>query len=113
MKGRREDAQNALEKVNRGQHNYDSTSDVLVLEETKRAEEENSEGSSWKSLVTDPSERRKVVYSVGALFSQQICGILFFYVYGVIFAQAIGIKEPFLIQLITNILQISLWVSPF
>lgn len=35
-----------------------------------------------------------------------ICGILFFYVYGVISAQAIGVKQLFLIQLITNIIVI-------
>ena len=58
------------------------------------------------SLIKNPIERRKVVYSAGALYSQQICGILFFYVYGIVFAQAIGIKQPFIIQLITSILQI-------
>jgi hypothetical protein len=40
------------------------------------------------------------------MFSQQICGILFFYVYGVVFVQAIGAEDPFLVQLITNIIQI-------
>lgn len=40
------------------------------------------------------------------MFSQQICGILFFYVYGVVFVQAIGLGDPFLVQLITNIVQI-------
>ncbi|KAH7018761.1 hypothetical protein EDB80DRAFT_675802 [Ilyonectria destructans] len=37
---------------------------------------------------------------------QQICSILFFYVYGVVFVQAIDAEDPFLVQLITNIIQI-------
>ncbi|KAL2682303.1 hypothetical protein Neosp_006753 [[Neocosmospora] mangrovei] len=106
FKGRQNEAENALRKINRSQTEYDPTNDMQTLEETERVEEQHTEESSWKSLVMDPIERRKVIYSAGALFSQQICGVLFFYVYGVVFAQEIGIKDPFLIQLITNILQI-------
>lgn len=106
LKGRNSEAETALRKINRGHANYDPSADMQTLEETKRVEEEHAEESSWKSLVSDPIERRKILYSAGAMFSQQICGTLFFYVYGVVFAQAIGISEPFLIQLITNILQI-------
>ncbi|KAJ8133326.1 hypothetical protein O1611_g294 [Lasiodiplodia mahajangana] len=106
LKGRREDAVKSLRKINRSQPEYDETMDIARLEETKAIEEQHAEFSTWKSLITDSVERRKVLYSAGAMFSQQICGILFFYVYGVVFAQAIGIQEPFLIQLITNILQI-------
>lgn len=106
IKGRQNDTENALRKINRSRSEYDPTHDIQMLEETKRAEEQHAEESSWKSLVVNPIERRKVIFSAGAMFSQQICGVLFFYVYGVVFAQEIGIKDPFLIQLITNILQI-------
>lgn len=106
MKGRREDASNALCKINKAQKSYDPTSELEYLQASRRIEEEHKEGSTWMALLSDPVERRKVIWSAGALYSQQICGILFFYVYGVVFAQAIGIKEPFMIQLITNILQI-------
>lgn len=105
-KGRKNDTENALRKINRSRSEYDPTHDLQMLEEKKRAEEQHAEESSWKSLVVNPIERRKVIFSAGAMFSQQICGVLFFYVYGVVFAQEIGIKDPFLIQLITNILQI-------
>lgn len=106
IKGRQNDAENALRKINRSRSEYDPTYDIQILEETKRAEEQHAEESSWKSLVVNSIERRKLIFSAGAMFSQQICGVLFFYVYGVVFAQEIGIKDPFLIQLITNILQI-------
>ncbi|KAF7553269.1 hypothetical protein G7Z17_g3744 [Cylindrodendrum hubeiense] len=106
LKGRRESAEIALKKINRSVPTYDSTEDMRVLDETKYVAEQHSEASSWKSLLVDPVERKKVIFSSGALFSQQVCGILFFYVYGVVFAQSIGIAEPFMIQLITNILQI-------
>lgn len=106
LKGNRESAETALKKINRGQSTYDPAEDMRVLDETRAMAEQNSEESSWRSLLVDPVERRKVIFSSGALFSQQVCGILFFYVYGVVFAQSIGIAEPFMIQLITNILQI-------
>lgn len=54
----------------------------------------------------DPIERRKVIYSAGAMIAQQINGIQFFYSYGVVFAQSIGMAQPFTISLITNILQV-------
>lgn len=38
--------------------------------------------------------------------AQQINGIQFFYSYGVVFAQSIGISQPFTISLITNVLQV-------
>ncbi|KPM43799.1 hypothetical protein AK830_g2749 [Neonectria ditissima] len=106
LKGNRDGAETALRKINRGQSTYDPAQDMQVLDETKAMAEQTCEKSSWRSLLVDPVERRKVIFSSGALFSQQVCGILFFYVYGVVFAQSIGIAEPFMMQLITNILQI-------
>lgn len=106
LKGRNSDAENSLRRIHQDQSDYDPAADLQVLTETKAIEEQHAENSSWKALITDPIERRKLFYSCGAMISSQVCGILFFYVYGVVFAQAIGIKDPFLIQLITNILQI-------
>ncbi|ETI26527.1 hypothetical protein G647_03304 [Cladophialophora carrionii CBS 160.54] len=68
---------------------------------------------SWTSLLKDPIERRKLIYSCGAMVAQQINGIQFFYSYGVVFAQSIGIKQAFTISLITNTLQVvAVGVSP-
>lgn len=106
LKNRSTDAEKSLRRINRDKPDYDPTEDVQTFEVMKAIEEHNAEGSSWKSLLADPIERRKLFYSCGAMVCSQICGILFFYVYGVVFAQAIGIEDPFLIQLITNILQI-------
>ena len=106
LRGRRQDAEAALRKIHRSESSYDPSEDLEILEETKRTQEVTAEFSSWKALYSDPVERRKVIFSAGAMFSSQINGILFFYVYGVVFAQAIGMEDPFLIQLITNILQI-------
>lgn len=106
LKGRNSEAENSLRRIHQDNANYDPAEDLHELQETKRIEEQHAEESSWKGLLSDPIERRKLFYSCGAMVSSQICGILFFYVYGVVFAQEIGIKDPFLIQLITNILQI-------
>lgn len=106
LKGRVEEAEASLRRINQSNAAYDPTNDLAALEETRTREMERTAESSWKALLVDPVERKKVIWSAGALYAQQICGILFLYVYGVVFAQAIGIREPFMIQLATNILQI-------
>ncbi|KAK1512438.1 uncharacterized protein CCOS01_14678 [Colletotrichum costaricense] len=106
LKGRRTEAEQSFRKINQSNPNYDPSEDMATAENAKNVEEEHAEFSSWGALITDPIERRKLIYSAGAMFSQQICGILFFYVYGVVFVQAIGLGDPFLVQLITNIVQI-------
>lgn len=105
-KDRHVDAANALQRIHKGQAGYDPSQELTILTEARERQKEHQDKSSWLALIRDPVERRKVIYSAGALYSQQICGILFFYVYGVVLAQAIGITHPFMIQLITNILQI-------
>ncbi|WYZ44975.1 hypothetical protein EsH8_VIII_000291 [Colletotrichum jinshuiense] len=106
FKGRPAEAEQSFRKINRSQPDYDPTHDMTVAQNARNAEVEHAEASSWGALFTDPIERRKFTYSAGAMFSQQICGILFFYVYGVVFVQAIGVSDPFLVQLIVNIVQI-------
>jgi hypothetical protein len=62
--------------------------------------------SAWMQLITDPVERRKVIYSAGALIAQQINGIQWFYYFGTIFSKAIGLRDPFLMTLIVFIIQV-------
>lgn len=106
MKGRFSEAETALKKINRSDPNYDPSHDLRVLDEACRREQTETSESSWISLVKDPIERRKLIYSCGAMVAQQINGIQFFYSYGVVFAQSIGIEQAFTISLITNLLQV-------
>jgi sugar porter (SP) family MFS transporter len=106
MRDRTKDARAALIKINRSQKDYDPEHDLRILDEAVEREKAMAAESSWSSLFSDPIERRKLIYSCGAMVSQQINGIQFFYSYGVIFAQSIGIKEAFTISLITNVLQV-------
>jgi len=106
LKGRKADAEKALRMIHRGEKEYDPSAEIKLLEEERERELEHLGHTSWLGMMRDPIERKKIMWSAGAMYSQQICGILFFYVYGVVFAQAIGISQPFTIQLITNVLQI-------
>lgn len=106
IKGRDSEAERALTKVNRSLSDYDPASDMAAIREAARHQDMNHGQSSWSSLLKDLVERRKLLFSCGAMVAQQINGIQFFYSYGVIFAQSIGIKEPFTISLITNVLQV-------
>jgi hypothetical protein len=105
MKVKKTGAQAALQRINVGIRDYDATDDIQALQDAIDREEATSAESSWISLLRDPVERRKLVYSCGAMVAQQINGILFFYSYGVVFARSIGIEQTFTISLITNVLQ--------
>lgn len=106
MKGKFDQAEVALKKINRSTRDYNPAHDLKVLDEACQNEQANAVESSWISLIKDPIERRKLLYSCGAMVAQQINGIQFFYSYGVVFAQSLGIKEAFTISLITNVLQV-------
>lgn len=103
---REEDAKRALLKINRNDRTYDPTADLAFLTQTRRYEEAQGEESSWLALLLDPIERKKLIWASGGMYAQQICGIIFFYNYGVVFAEALGVSQPFTITLITMILQI-------
>ncbi|KAL1980727.1 hypothetical protein VTN96DRAFT_3609 [Rasamsonia emersonii] len=109
-KGRRADAEKALRAIHKSNPSYDPATDLAALDEAVQRERDRHEAasaaSSWVVLLKDPIERRKLVYSCGSMCAQQINGIVFFYSYGVIFAQSIGLSEAFTISLITNVLQV-------
>ncbi|KAL1888432.1 hypothetical protein Sste5346_009549 [Sporothrix stenoceras] len=88
-----------------GNEPYDPTADIQVIQKGIEKESAVPEGS-WMSLVRDPIERRKVMYSAGALIAQQINGIQWFYYFGTVFSKAIGLTEPFLMTLIVFIIQL-------
>ena len=62
LKNRREEAETSLRRINQDTTDYDPAGDLRTLEETKRVEEQHAEESSWRSLVADPIERRKILY---------------------------------------------------
>ncbi|KAK4498379.1 hypothetical protein PRZ48_011037 [Zasmidium cellare] len=105
-KNRREDAKKALVKINRSSPDYDVAPDLKVIEDQINLDREMAAESSWISLITDPVERRKLIYACGVMFAQQINGIQFWYTYGVVFAQSIGVGEPFTINTIIYVVQI-------
>ncbi|KAF7525428.1 hypothetical protein PCG10_004909 [Penicillium crustosum] len=104
-KSRHEAAEAALRKIYRMQ-DYNPAEDLRLIQEQVDKEREMESESSWSSLFKDPIERRKLLYSCGAMFVQQINGIQFWYTYGVVFAQSIGVGEPFTINTVIYVLQI-------
>lgn len=105
-RGKPEQARQALVKINRSFAGYDATQDLENIEKQVKLELETADQSSWSSLLSDPVERRKLLFSCGAMFAQQINGIQFWYTYGVVFAQSIGVGQPFTINTIIYVVQI-------
>ncbi|KAF2817663.1 uncharacterized protein BDZ99DRAFT_513893 [Mytilinidion resinicola] len=85
---------------------YQAQADIDALQLDLHLEAELNSQSSWLDLVRDPVERRKLVYSAGALTAQQINGIQWFYYFGTVFSKAIGFSDPFLLTLIVFIIQV-------
>ncbi|KAL1861148.1 hypothetical protein Plec18167_002852 [Paecilomyces lecythidis] len=106
FKGRHGEADRSLRRINHGVPNYEPASDLAIIQRQIEMEREIAVDSTWASLFTDPIERRKLLYSCGAMFAQQINGIQFWYTYGVIFAQSIGAGQPFTINTIIDVIQI-------
>lgn len=105
-KGKGEKCDDALRLIHREDKTYSSHADMLALQKDIDDEAALAKDSSWLDLVRDPIERRKVVYSAGALIAQQINGIQWFYYFGTVFSQAIGLDDPFLMTLIVFIIQV-------
>ncbi|THY25308.1 hypothetical protein D6D01_05116 [Aureobasidium pullulans] len=99
-------AQAALHAIHRDDVTYNPEQDIVSLQAAIDAEESLAAESSWLSLLTDPIERRKLVFSAGALIAQQINGIQWFYYFGTVFSKAIGLKDPFLMTVIVFLIQI-------
>ncbi|KAG9516926.1 hypothetical protein KCU93_g8969, partial [Aureobasidium melanogenum] len=104
--GKEDRAKAALRSIHRDDKAYDPEQDILGLRAAMDKEISLAEESSWLSLLTDPIERRKLVFSAGALIAQQINGIQWFYYFGTVFSKAIGLKDPFLMTVIVFLIQI-------
>lgn len=103
---RSEDATHALRLLHREDKEYDPAPVMRRIEDDLHRERASEATGGWMQLVTDPIERRKVVYSAGALVAQQINGIQWFYYFGTVFSKAIGLSDPFLMTLIVFIIQV-------
>lgn len=78
-KDRRDDARKALIKINRSTTAYDPETDLKIIDDQIALDRELAAGSSWISLITDPIERRKLIYACGVMFAQQVRFLFFFF----------------------------------
>ncbi|KAI1076690.1 general substrate transporter [Whalleya microplaca] len=105
-RGKRERASENLRSLHREDKSFDPAEPLRMMEKDMRLEADLVANSSWSQLLMDPVERRKTVYSAGALVAQQINGIQWFYYFGTVFAEDIGLTDPFLMTLIVFIIQV-------
>ena len=96
----------AFRLLHREDKTYSPEADMAAVQESLDQEVAISSNSRWMDLITDPVERRKVIFSAGALIAQQINGIQWFYYFGTVFSQAIGLDDPFLMNIIVFTIQV-------
>ncbi|KAI0154790.1 general substrate transporter [Xylariaceae sp. FL1272] len=105
-KGKISQADNALRTIHREDASYDPAEDISTIQRVIEEEKASTQGSSWVDLIRNPIERRKVVFSAGALIAQQINGIQWFYYFGTKLGYSIGLSDPFLITVIVFVIQL-------
>lgn len=105
-RGHHDKAVKSLSLLHHEDKQYDCQAVVQEVEKDVAKENTEEAESAWIQLITDPIERRKVIYSAGALIAQQINGIQWFYYFGTVFSKAIGLSDPFLMTLIVFIIQV-------
>lgn len=64
-RGKREQAKRSLRKIHQNETDYDTSADLALLEQARELEEEQLRASSWKSLLLDPVERKKLIWAGG------------------------------------------------
>ncbi|SPO07411.1 related to HXT2 - Hexose facilitator of moderately low affinity for glucose [Cephalotrichum gorgonifer] len=104
--GRVSKAESALRSIHRDDKTYDPRPALRQIQVDIDREAEVEAESGWLQLVTDPVERRKVIFSAGALIAQQVNGIQWFYYFGTVFSKSIGLEDPFLMTLIVFLIQV-------
>ena len=105
-KGRVDKAEAALRSLHREDKEHDPQPALRQMQVDIDEEMETETGGGWLELITDPVERRKMIYSAGALVAQQINGIQWFYYFGTVFSKSIGLKDPFLMTVIVFVIQV-------
>ena len=106
-KGRTDKAEKALRRLHADDKTFDVKPAMRLMQDGIDRELEMEAEGGWMQLVTDPIERRKVIYSAGALIAQQVNGIQWFYYFGTVFAKSIGLEDPFSMTLIVFCLQVA------
>ena len=84
-KGQIAKAENALRTLHREDKTYDTAADMRGMQADVDQEMELQAVGGWMQLLTDPIERRKVLFSAGALVAQQTNGIQWFYSFRTVF----------------------------
>lgn len=69
----------ALRLLHKEDNSYTTQADMTTIRSSLAAEAEQTAESSWLDLLKDPVERRKLIYSAGALNAQQINSTQWFY----------------------------------
>ncbi|OQV06846.1 hypothetical protein CLAIMM_11364 [Cladophialophora immunda] len=105
-KGKLEGARKALELLHRNEKDYDYQQDIAQIHRALERDPATSNRGSWLELLTDTVERKKLMFSAGALIAQQINGIQWFYYFGTDFAKEVGISDPFLMTVIVFTIQL-------
>jgi hypothetical protein len=104
-KGRHEEGKKALHRLigNVDGYNVDHEYSVLAYE-TKRSRElaEAAGSSGWRALLTKTNIKRSVVATLPFTF-QNVCGVPLMFGYTVYFFQLAGVKDPFLGNLIKQL----------
>ncbi|KAG0641406.1 general substrate transporter [Tuber brumale] len=113
-KGREEDARKSLEVIHRGNTGFSVESEVLFLKETISEQEEINMASSWADCFKTTNRIRRpnspALNQKGETIliqvMQQLNGVSVIFNYGTVFVSQIGVGGPFIITIVTNLVNL-------
>ncbi|RPA99055.1 sugar transporter [Choiromyces venosus 120613-1] len=104
-RGREEEARKSLEIIHRGDVGFSVESEVLFLRATISEQEEINKASSWADCFKT-TNRRRTLLAVLIQVMQQLTGVSFIFNYGTVFFSQIGVGGPFIIMIMTNLVNL-------
>lgn len=104
-KYRDDKALKALESVHKHNEDSDAQTELNILLEARKAEDEDSQPSKWSDLLSGPN-RRRFICAFGILCCQQISGVQFIFSYATVFFISIGQTNAFLFTIIVDLLEV-------
>ncbi|CDZ96594.1 sugar transporter [Phaffia rhodozyma] len=105
-KDRIEEAEHALDRVNKSNETADNAREIRVMLDAKAAEAAESGGESrWGDLLKG-AQKKKLFGAFGILVCQQINGVQFVFSYSTVFFKQIGVGNPFTITMVCNVVEV-------
>ncbi|KAH0613671.1 uncharacterized protein H6S33_005557 [Morchella sextelata] len=104
-KGREEDARKSLTLLHKDDVDFSVESEIAFLKATITEQEELNKSSTWADCFRGTNLRRTLL-AILIQVMQQFTGVSFIFNYGTVFFSQVGVGGPFIIMIMTNLVNL-------